>query len=139
MTSANELAREVERLFAALIREGGRLGFEETVPLSSTQRVALATLVDEGALRLGALGSAMGTTDATATRTVQALERLGLVGREPDAADGRGVLIAASREGRELIAGGRKRLARILDELVDESEHERVVELLRGLSGAVVR
>jgi DNA-binding MarR family transcriptional regulator len=129
----------VERLFAAIISTGGRLGIEETVPLSSTQRLALSTLVDQGAMRLGALAAAMGTTDATATRTVQALERLDLVEREPDESDGRGVRIGASTEGRELIARGRKRMALILEELVAEDERERVIELLRALSGAVVR
>jgi MarR family transcriptional regulator, 2-MHQ and catechol-resistance regulon repressor len=129
----------VERLFAAIISTGGRLGIEETVPLSSTQRLALSTLVDQGAMRLGALAAAMGTTDATATRTVQALERLDLVEREPDESDGRGVRIGASPEGRELIARGRKRMALILEELVAEDERERVIELLRALSGAVVR
>jgi DNA-binding MarR family transcriptional regulator len=108
------------------------------VPLSSTQRLALSTLVDGGAMRLGALAAAMGTTDATATRTVQALERLELVDREPDASDGRGVRIGASPEGLELIVRGRKRLATILGELVEEDERERVIELLRRLSGAVV-
>ncbi len=129
----------MERLFAAIISTGGRLGIEETVPLSSTQRLALSTLVDQGAMRLGALAAAMGTTDATATRTVQALERLDLVEREPDESDGRGVRIGASTEGRELIARGRKRMALILEELVAEDERERVIELLRALSGAVVR
>jgi DNA-binding MarR family transcriptional regulator len=129
----------VERLFAAIISTGGRLGIEETVPLSSTQRLALSTLVDQGAMRLGALAAAMGTTDATATRRVQALVRLDLVEREPDESDGRGVRIGASTEGRELIARGRKRMALILEELVAEDERERVIELLRALSGAVVR
>ena len=120
------------------MREGARLGIEETVPLSTTQRLALSTLVDGGAMRLGALASAMGTTDATATRTVQALGRLELVEREPDESDGRGVRIGASPEGRELIVRTRGRMATILGELVEEGERERVIVLLRRLTGAVV-
>jgi DNA-binding MarR family transcriptional regulator len=139
VTSAQELAVEIERLFAAFVREGGRLGFEERISVSPTQRVALTALVDAGPLRLGALADAMGTTDATATRTVQALERLGVVERTRDEADGRGVRIAASREGRDLVARGRRRLARIVGELASEDERARLAGLLRDLTGVVTR
>ena len=105
MSDARALAVELERLFTALVREGGRLGFTEQAQLSPMQRFALAAAVDRGPLRLGALAEAIGTTDATATRTVQSLEREGLVVRARDAADGRGVVIEATREGRALVAG----------------------------------
>jgi DNA-binding MarR family transcriptional regulator len=139
MTVAAELARELERLIAALVREGGRLGFVEQPPLSPTQRIALAHVVDRGALRLGALADAMSTTDATATRTVQALERLGLVDRAADAADARGVRIGATGAGRQTITRSRRRLAQVLDRLVDEDDRERLTALLRNLTGAVTR
>ena len=138
--SATELAVELERLFAALVREGARLGYEETVPLSATQRAALTVVVDEGPLRLGALADALATTDATATRTVQALERLGLVERTPDAADGRGVRIFATADGRRLVARVRRRAEQIVARLVpEEADRERLARLLRELAGAVAR
>jgi DNA-binding MarR family transcriptional regulator len=140
--SETALAAEIERLFAALVREGGRLGYTETVPLTPTQRTALAVVADDGPLRLGALADAMGTTDATATRTVQALEKLGLVVRAPDALDGRGVVIDATRAGRQTIAGRRRRLKHAVRRLLDgvpPDDRERLVGLLRDLTGVVAR
>jgi DNA-binding MarR family transcriptional regulator len=137
--SANELAVEIERLFTALVREGGRLGFSESDALTSTQRAALIAVVDTGPLRLGAVADALGTTDATATRTVQALERLGLAERAPEEGDRRGVRVAATAEGRRAIARGRRLLAGAVGNVVPEPEQARLAALLRDLTGAVVR
>src|SRR5436190_15368462 len=138
MSDAAELAREIERLFTAVVREGARLGLDESPALTPTQRSALAALVDDGPLRLGALADAIATTDATATRTVQALERLGLVERAPDAADGRGVLLAATPEGKRVVASARRRLRQSVAGLIrDGDDRERLAEMLRDLTGAV--
>lgn len=140
MSAAAGLAREIELLWGALVREGARLGADEGVALTPRQRATLAAVVDEGPLRLGALAAAIATTDATATRTVQALERLGLVERAPHAADGRGVVIAATVEGRRTIVSARQRLAQAVEALVpDVDERERLAALLRDLTGAVAR
>src|SRR6185295_11725442 len=90
-----------------------------------------------GALRLGALADAIATTDATATRTVQALERLGLVEREPDPADGRGIRVAATAEGRRLVVRARRRFEQVVARVVPADEQERLSGLLRDLTGAV--
>ncbi|HEY3181291.1 MAG TPA: MarR family transcriptional regulator [Gaiellaceae bacterium] len=137
--SANELAVEIERLFTALVREGGRLGYSESDALTSTQRAALIAIVDGGPLRLGAVADALGTTDATATRTVQALERLGLVERTPVTDDRRGIRVAASAEGRKVVAAGRRRLAAAVANVVPAADQARLAALLRDLTGAVAR
>ena len=137
--SANELAVEIERLFTALVREGGRLGFSERDALTSTQRAALIAIADGGPLRLGGVADALGTTDATATRTVQSLERLGLVARTPDTGDRRGIRVAATAEGRKVIARGRRRLAAAVANVIPGGDHERLASLLRDLTGAVAR
>jgi DNA-binding MarR family transcriptional regulator len=142
MSDARALAEELERLLTVLVREGGRLGFVERTQLSPMQRFALAAVVDGGPLRLGALADAVGTTDATATRTVQALERDGLVVRSRDAADGRGVVIAATAEGRRRVARGRRRTVQLVERLladVDADDRARLIELLRAVTGAVAR
>jgi DNA-binding MarR family transcriptional regulator len=64
-------------------------------------------------MRLGTLADRIGTTDATATRTVDALEDLGLVERVPDPLDRRGVRIAATERGR-VSAGERQDRLRVL-------------------------
>jgi DNA-binding MarR family transcriptional regulator len=137
--SANELAVEIERLFTALVREGGRLGYAESDALTSTQRAALIAIVDGEALRLGAVADALGTTDATATRTVQALERLGLVERTPMTDDRRGIRVAATAEGRKVIAGGRRRLAGVVANVVPAVDQARLAALLRELAGNIAR
>jgi DNA-binding MarR family transcriptional regulator len=137
--SANELAVEIERLFTALVREGGRLGYSEGDALTSTQRAALIAIVDDGPLRLGAVADALGTTDATATRTVQALERLGYVERTPDKGDRRGIRVGATAAGRKAIARGRRRLAAAAANVVPDEDRARLAALLRDLTGAVAR
>src|SRR5215208_4846590 len=140
MSDARELARELERLFTALLREGARLGLSDDLALTPTQRAALAVLVDDGPLRLGALADAMATTDATATRTVQALERLGLVQRAPDQTDARGVRIAATTEGKRTVGAARRRLTQSVSRVIaDDEDRERLIVLLQSLTGAVVR
>jgi DNA-binding MarR family transcriptional regulator len=142
MSDAAELAIELERLIAALVREGGRVGWIEKHQLSPRERVALSALVDGGPQRLGALAEAMETTDATATRTVQALEREGMVSRSPDLADARGVVIEATQEGRQLIDRGRRNTAKLFERLIEGVPHEdcrRLIALLREVTGAFAR
>jgi DNA-binding MarR family transcriptional regulator len=59
-------------------------------------------VVDDGPLRLRALAGRIGTTAATATRSTDALEAQGLVKRQADPSDGRGVLVGATRKGRRV-------------------------------------
>ena len=95
MTTTEELVAEaIENLVTTLVRQPRLPGDEDTGDLTTFQAIALATLVDDGALRLGALATRLGTTDATASRNVDVLERLGLVARVPDDADGRGIVVA---------------------------------------------
>ena len=63
------------------------------------QGVALVTVAAEP-LRLRALAERIGTTDATASRTVDALESAGLVRRASAPDDGRGVVVHVTPAGR---------------------------------------
>jgi DNA-binding MarR family transcriptional regulator len=136
MSATPPLAREIERLFALLVRERGRFG-EEQDDLTTTQRLALAVVADEGPLRLHALAALMGTTDPTATRTVDALEAAGLAERTADPADGRGVLVAATAKGARSVARKREQLVRLLEQLLSgmpDEELTHLVELLADLN-----
>jgi DNA-binding MarR family transcriptional regulator len=115
MTGDERIAAQIERLFALLIREGGRLGKEDEPGLTLRQGFALAAIADEGPQRLGALADRLGTTDATASRTVDALLALGLVERSEDPVDRRAVRIAASPAGRKLVAQRRRHLTQLLE------------------------
>ena len=81
-------------------------GDGEPGELSTFQAITLAVLADDGGQRLGSLALALGTTDATASRTVDVLEALGLVARRPDGLDRRCIVVAATDEGSSSYANG---------------------------------
>jgi DNA-binding MarR family transcriptional regulator len=129
------LAVELERLITLVRRRGGPHDADDP-PLAGTQRLALAVLV-AGSLRLGALAERIGTTDATASRTVDALVSLGLVRREPDPSDGRGVLVVATPKAIELVAERRSRLVDTLEQGLagmSRADRELLVSLLAELN-----
>ena len=97
---------------------------------------ALSVVVFRGPLTLTALAQAEGVRPATMTRIVAALEETGLIRREPNAADGRSVLISKTEEGDSMLARARgrridaigSRLANVSDE--DLAVLRRAAELL---------
>src|SRR5512132_701792 len=68
--------------------------------LNPTQGQALALLrANPDGLRLGALAEQLGVTAATTSDSVAALQRKGLVTKEPMAGDGRGVIVLLTPAG----------------------------------------
>lgn len=133
---AESLADAVEHLITVIMRRRRALGHEPS-PLTATQGIALSTVARARRLRLGALGEELGTTDATASRTVDALEALGLVERDADPQDGRGVVIAITEEGRRLWKQRHRRFVILMGALVsdlDPADQERFVRLLTDLN-----
>jgi DNA-binding MarR family transcriptional regulator len=112
------LAEAVEQLVTVVARQPRLPGDDEPGELSTFQAITLAVLADDGGQRLGSLALALGTTDATASRTVDVLEALGLVTRRPDDLDRRCIVVAATDEGLELVRERRKRLEKLVDSLV---------------------
>jgi DNA-binding MarR family transcriptional regulator len=112
-SDARLVAEAVEGLVAALVHQGRAARDPEPGDLSTFQSLALASIVDVGAVRLGSLADALGTTDATASRTVDVLELHGFASRRPDAGDGRGVLVEPTADGREEVRRRRRRLTRL--------------------------
>jgi DNA-binding MarR family transcriptional regulator len=101
--------------------------------LTPTQGQALALLrASPQGLRLGALASQLGVTAATASDSVAALHRKGLVAKEATAGDGRGVVV-------RLTPGGRREAAAaaawpdFLLEAVGELSAAEQAAFLRGL------
>lgn len=140
MTSSSHavaIADAVEQLLTALVRQRRVLGDVEPSALSTFQAIALGVLVDRGPLRLGALADELRTTDATASRTIDALVAHRLAARHEDPADGRGVLVAATAAGEESVTLRRRRAALLLESLVagmEGAEGERLIALLEELS-----
>ena len=141
MTPEARLAEAVERLIAVIIRQRSAIPGPEPRQLTTTQALALLTLADEGPLRLGALADRIATTDATASRTVDVLQRAGFARRVPDPADGRGITVEPTAEGRREVVRRRKRMAAMVGELLKglrPAEQRRFVDLLDDLNELLV-
>jgi len=97
------------------------------------QLSALAVLVAQGALTLGDLAAIEQVTPPSMSRTVDELERHGLVRRARDKRDRRVVYAVATREGSRLLAEARhdrlRPVARALTGL-DEDDHELLTRAL---------
>lgn len=114
-SDAQSVADAVEGILAALVRRRAPARDPEPGELSTFQSLMLASIVDFGAVRLGSLADALGTTDATASRTVDVLELHGFATRRPDTGDGRGVLVEPTAAGRNEVRRGRRRLVRLAE------------------------
>lgn len=91
------LARELDEPLQRVFRSSG-LGPGEFDLLASLRRAG-----DPFRLTPGALVEAMMVTSGAVTKRVDRLERPGLVTREPDPSDRRGVLVGLTAEGRRLV------------------------------------
>src|SRR3712207_6695744 len=99
-----------DRLHSAAFHFLRRLRREDKAGgLAAPRLSALSFVVFGGPLTLTALAVAEQVRPPTMTRLVAALEADGLVMREPDPRDGRGVLIRATAAGRQLLEEGRSR------------------------------
>ena len=118
VSEARQVAEAVEQLLLTLVRQ--RHGRDpEPGSLSTFQSIALSAVVDDGPLRLGTLADALGTTDATASRTVDALQVRGLAERRADPGDARGVIVAATSEGLADVRRRRRQLERLAQRALD--------------------
>ena len=136
MSEAARLAAAVERLLGSVMRQGGAVGAEPS-PLSLMQALALRVLADEGPLRLRALSQRLGTTSATASRTVDILAAMRLLRRMPDPADGRGVIVELTPPGLEWVRRRREALEDMVGELLHgmrPRDQHRFVDLLTQLN-----
>jgi DNA-binding MarR family transcriptional regulator len=131
---AEAAAPAIEHLLQALVQR--RFGEMEPSPLTTTQHIALAIIVDDGPMRLRTLARRIGTTAATATRSTDALEAHGLVKRKSDPSDGRGVLVRATPKGREVRQESHTQLVIVLGRLLEqlsEEDRERFVAVMTDL------
>lgn len=136
-----DVADEIRRLWYLILREGGRLGDPPDRRLTNTQSLALSTIVAFGPLRLWALAERMATTDATATRTVDALEAEGLAERQAAVGDRRGVVVVATEHGTQVIAERAERMHVVVDRLLtgtSDAQLQRIADFLRELNEQIL-
>ncbi|MFG2135988.1 MarR family winged helix-turn-helix transcriptional regulator [Streptomyces sp. NPDC048650] len=104
-TGVDHVFLSLERELAVFLRRArassGELAREVHPDLEPAAYGLLVRLADAGAQRATELAAYFGVGKATMSRQLHALEKLGLVAREPDPADGRAVLVRITDEGRE--------------------------------------
>jgi DNA-binding MarR family transcriptional regulator len=100
---ASPLAETASRLRLVIGRLSRWSRQHGPVALTAGQHSALATVADQGPLRLTTLASLEGVSPPAATRVVDGLAGRGLVVREADESDARCNLVALSQEGKELL------------------------------------
>jgi DNA-binding MarR family transcriptional regulator len=94
---------------------------------------ALATIFRTGPIRPGDLAQREFVSAPTMTRTLRDLERLGLVSREPDASDGRSILVSVTEQGEHEVLGARSTRAELLADLLEKLQPDQVARLRDAL------
>jgi DNA-binding MarR family transcriptional regulator len=139
-TRAAALADRLHSAAIHLLRRVRRA--DSATGLSAARLSALSVVVFGGPIRITALAAAEQVRTPTMTPIVAALERAGLVVREPDASDARAALLRATPKGARLMAEGRaRRVALLTAELEglaagERAALERAVGILEGLGKA---
>jgi DNA-binding MarR family transcriptional regulator len=108
MSARQESLDAINQTLARVMRLSGsrsmfaRQAEAAAVDLSQPSYVLLRTLIDEGPLAMGGLARIAHMDLGMAARRVNALVEAGLVTRQPDPADGRVSLVAASAKGKRV-------------------------------------
>lgn len=104
-----------------------------TGDLSHGQLSALATIVQQGALRPSEIAAIEVVAAPTITRVLVDLEARGLIERSPDPEDGRSFFVAATDVGVELLLAARSDRARAVAAILTELTPEQVATLAAAL------
>lgn len=122
-TARHSLAEALHRGAIGLLRSVKVADQESGI---SPQRLsALSVLVFGGPQSLASLAAAEGVKPPTMSKLVAELESIGLVEKSPDPKDGRGLVIAATRQGKKIMLAGRdRRLALLKDRLAGLTDRE---------------
>ncbi|CAL9291629.1 MarR family winged helix-turn-helix transcriptional regulator [Streptomyces sp. R02] len=132
------LERELTVLLRRARASQGEMAREVHPDLEPSAYGLLVRLEECGRQRATELAAYIGVGKATMSRQLRALEQLGLVGREPDPADGRAWLVTLTEEGRRRVSRVREaRRARYAGRLADwdPAEVDELARLLHRLNG----
>ncbi len=135
-----DLWRAWDEFFTAVSGARGRAACQQSEGLTVPQYRLLSAVAEAPTTRCGELAERMGVSAPTTTRMLSALERDGIVRRDPVDGDRRAIAIALTPKGRRLLVRKEARVferRRALYESLSESERRQVGRLLRRLSEAV--
>ena len=99
---------------------------------------ALDLLSEHGGLRVGELADRVGIDDATATRLVDRLEEIGVVGRTSEPGDRRATTVALTPAGEKLVMGIAAQRQLFFCDVLDALEPAERAELVRLTAKAAV-
>jgi DNA-binding MarR family transcriptional regulator len=106
--------------------------------LTPSKLRALDLLAAHEGLRVGELADRVGIDDATATRLVDRLEEMGVVGRTHEKGDRRATTVALTPAGEELAAGIAAQRQLFFCDVLDALEPDERAELVRLTAKAAV-
>lgn len=121
------------RLYIAIARLTRKMRRNAPVALSHGSITALATVVNEGPIRVGDLAIWEGVRAPTMTRIVDGLVVDGYAERIPDPADGRACLVRATPAGIDLLRGARTARAQVLSASLDRLSVEQRAAVIAAL------
>ncbi|WP_392967935.1 MarR family winged helix-turn-helix transcriptional regulator [Streptomyces sp. LN245] len=130
--SAARAAQDLRVAFSLLRRRIREVS--EAQDLTPSQISALTLVSKSGAATASALAAAEGVRPQSMAATLAALDRFGLIQRNPDPGDGRRQLVTLTDAGRERVEGTRQArsewLARAFEERCTEDERQTVIEAM---------
>lgn len=97
------------------------------------QLSALSVLVFGGERTISQLAWAEQVTSPTMTRIVDGLEGASLVERSPHPEDGRATLVRATKKGRRVMEGGRRRRVELIEGLLERLSDDELSALERAV------
>jgi DNA-binding MarR family transcriptional regulator len=122
-----------DRLHSAALHLLRRLRSEDdALGISPPRLSALSVVVFAGPIGIGALAAAEGVAAPTMTRLVDGLERDGLVRREHDPEDARGVLVRATAQGTRILNRGRRQRVEALASGLASLSADELTAIARG-------
>jgi DNA-binding MarR family transcriptional regulator len=133
-TSDISLSDTASQLSSAIVRTARVLRQDAVAEdgLGAGTTAALATIRRDGPLTASELAEIERVKRPSMTRTLACLERLGLIERTPDPADGRSSLVSISTAGRDRLALLRRRKSAYLARRLAKLDPEEVATLARA-------
>lgn len=139
MARIDQIAEEVSVLMPMLARRV-LLGFFQSIDITQTQLLTIATLAEEAPIRLSGLSKKMNISAPTVTGIVDRLEKLGHVKRVPDKCDRRAINVDLTIKGKNVAKKLRATIKRKWKGLLmqlPKRDQENYVRILGRIQGTI--